>query len=188
VREIAVLPAWLRGQSVHERASLRVEIVPRLSQVLEAEPIQQPEHALAQRQAMQALADGVRNFLPLRVHTGRRLFGCGGEFAQKLLLILAPALILAERLHGRDRKNDLRDRFGAHERVVQEQDDVGDTFRRRHGCLDDRVEITQEWVGRGVDDPRRVHGEDARVRVIREHVEAVDVVAHVGALLARARL
>jgi hypothetical protein len=40
-REIPVIRAGLRGKSVHERTS--VEIVPRLLQVLEAEPIQQPE-------------------------------------------------------------------------------------------------------------------------------------------------
>jgi hypothetical protein len=34
-----------------------------------------------------------------------------------------------------------------------------------------------------MDDARRVHGEDLRVGVIQEHVEAMDVVAHVGALL-----
>jgi hypothetical protein len=65
VREIPVIGAGPRGKSVNERTPLCVEIVPRLLQMLEAEPIQQPEHTLAQRQAVQTLADGVRNFLPL---------------------------------------------------------------------------------------------------------------------------
>jgi hypothetical protein len=45
------------------------------------------------------------------------------------------------------------------------------------------VEVAQEWVWRGVDDGGRAHGKDARIRVIREDVAAVGVVAHVGALL-----
>lgn len=120
MREIPVVGAGLRGKSVNERTSLRVEIVPRLLQVLEAQPIQQPEHTLAQRQAVQTLADGVPNFLPLCIRAGRGLFGRGSDLAQKLLLILAPPLALAERLYRRYREDDLRHGLGAQERIVKE--------------------------------------------------------------------
>jgi hypothetical protein len=126
VREIPVIRAGLRGKSVHEGTSPRVEIVPRLLQVLEAEPIQQAKYTLAQRQTVQTLADGVRNFLPLPIRAGRGLFGRGGDVAQELFLILAPTLALAKRLHRRDREDDLRDRLWPQEGVVKEQDDVRD--------------------------------------------------------------